>query len=641
MDVFKNAKWIWVDGENAPDTYGDFYDEFIWQGEKTVCRISADGDYTLFINGKYAASNQYGDFPWYKSYDSVDITPYLQVGKNSVAVLVWHFGTSTQRYYSAPAGLLFEIEEGGTVRVESGKHTLSRYSVAYQNGLKRNISNQLGYSYSYDATKADNWKKGDLQGFTPSVIADKACTLVPRPVKKGELLAPVPGKLLKQQDKTYYLYDLGEEVVGLLSFALSSSAKQKITVAYGEHLLQGGKVSRLIHDRDFSITYIAGAGENEYTNYMLRFGCRYLEIWSEEPIDVKSIAIIPQVYPAKFKAFTAKTEQDKGIYELCLNSLRLCMMEHYVDCPWREQCLYAFDSRNQMLCGYYAFEDGNFDYARANLLLMSKDKHAGGLMSICYPCGLDFSIPSFSLYYALSVKEYIEHSGDVSIVKEVYPRIREFMDAMLAQKKDGLIYRFEGENNWNFYDWSPHSEGTLHDADVVIPDAQINILVIMALNAVKRICQLGDIEYPYGNVDKELTENVIKAFYNEEKQAFTVTKDGDEYVELVNALAVAFGIVDGEKAEIICEKIADGALIASSLSMKCFTYDALLKVNEEKYRDFVLSEIRRDYQLMIDSGSSAAWETIDGAAAFDNAGSLCHGWSAIPVYYYKKLKIVE
>ena len=34
------------------------------------------------------------------------------------------------------------------------------------------------------------------------------------------------------------------------------------------------------------------------------------------------------------------------------------MMEHYVDTPWREQCLYAFDARNQMLCGYYAFENG-------------------------------------------------------------------------------------------------------------------------------------------------------------------------------------------------------------------------------------------------------------------------------------------
>ncbi len=641
MDVFKNAKWIWVDGNVAPDTYGEFYDEFVWQGEKTVCRISADSDYTLFINGKYVASNQYGDFPWYKSYDEIDVTPYLTKGQNKMAVLVWYFGTSTSHYYSAPAGLLYEVEEGGTVRVQSGENTLSRYSRAYKNGLKKIVTNQLGYSYLYDATKEDNWINGDLQGFTPSVCADKDCTLVPRPVKKGELLTPKTGKVIKQADKTFYQIDLGEEVVGLLSFSLRSQTEQKITVSFGEHLIKNGRVSRFIHERDFSVEYIAKAGENEYTNYMLRLGCRYLEIESESPIELHFASVIPQVYPATFKAFTAETQRDKEIYELCLNSLRLCMMEHYVDCPWREQCLYAFDSRNQMLCGYYVYADGNFDYARANLLLMSKDKGVSGLMSICYPCGLEFAIPSFSLYYALSVKEYVEHSGDTSIIQEVYPRIRTFMDVMLAQRKGGLLYRFEGEQNWNFYDWSPHSEGTLHSADVVIPDAQLNVLAIMALNATKRICELGGIEYPYGNAAEELSESFVKAFYNEEKQAFTVTVGGDEYVELVNALAVAFGVVSGEKAEIICEKIAKEEFIPCSLSMKCFKYDALLKVNEEKYRDVILSEIRRDYGMMVDSGYSAAWETIDGAAAFDNAGSLCHGWSAIPVYYYQKLNVVK
>ena len=641
MGVFSTAKWIWMDENCSPDTYGEFYDEFVWQGEKTLCRISVDSDYTLFINGKYVASNQYGDFPWYKSYDEIDVTAYLEKGKNKIAILAWYFGENTQRYYHASAGLIYEVVEQDTVRTQSSKNTLSRYSRAYKNGLRKKVTNQLGYSYLYDATQEDNWINGELQGFAPSVLADKDCNLIPRPVKKGELLAPKQGKLIGQKDKTYYLFDLGEEVVGLLSFALRCDGKQKITVTFGEHLIKDGKVSRFIHDRDFSIEYIANAGENKYENYMLRFGCRYLEIWSEEPIDVDNIAIIPQVYPAKPKAFTAKTEQDKAIYQLCLNSLRLCMMEHYVDCPWREQCLYAFDSRNQMLCGYYAFEDGNFGYARANLVLMSQDRHVGGLLSICYPCGLDFSIPSFSLYYVLSVKEYIEHSGDTSIVKEVYPRIREFMDVMLAQRKDGLLYRFEGGNNWNFYDWSPHLEGTLHSADAVIADAPLNILVVMALNTLKRICQLGGIEYPYGDVDKELSDNVVKAFYNEEKQVFSVTVGGDDYVELVNALAVSYGLVSGEKAKSICEKIIHGELIPCSLSMKCFVYDALLKVDTEKYSDFILAEIRRDYQLMVDSGSSAAWETIDGAAAFDYAGSLCHGWSAIPVYYYKKLNVVE
>ena len=69
---------------------------------------------------------------------------------------------------------------------------------------------------------------------------------------------------------------------------------------------------------------------------------------------------------------------DQKIYDACVNTLKLCMMEHYVDTPWREQCLYVYDSRNQALCGYKAFEGGNADYVRANLKLISQDRREDG-----------------------------------------------------------------------------------------------------------------------------------------------------------------------------------------------------------------------------------------------------------------------
>ena len=40
---------------------------------------------------------------------------------------------------------------------------------------------------------------------------------------------------------------------------------------------------------------------------------------------------------------------------------------------------------------------------------------------------------------------------------------------------------------------------------------------------------------------------------------------------------------------------------------------------------------------MLDHGATTVWEDDEGAAAFDNAGSLCHGWSAIPIYYFHLL----
>ena len=72
----------------------------------------------------------------------------------------------------------------------------------------------------------------------------------------------------------------------------------------------------------------------------------------------------------------------------------------------------------------------------------------------------------------------------------------------------------------------------------------------------------------------------------------------------------------------------------ATLSMLCFKYDALLMADRETYRPLVLREIAEKYQRMLDAGATTFWETELGEADFDAAGSLCHGWSAMPVYYY-------
>ena len=39
---------------------------------------------------------------------------------------------------------------------------------------------------------------------------------------------------------------------------------------------------------------------------------------------------------------------------------------------------------------------------------------------------------------------------------------------------------------------------------------------------------------------------------------------------------------------------------------------------------------------MLDAGCQTFWETEEGADAFGKAGSLCHGWSAVPIYIFGK-----
>lgn len=41
--------------------------------------------------------------------------------------------------------------------------------------------------------------------------------------------------------------------------------------------------------------------------------------------------------------------------------------------------------------------------------------------------------------------------------------------------------------------------------------------------------------------------------------------------------------------------------------------------------------------IWLQEGATTFWETEDGESAFDRAGSLCHGWSAMPIVYYHRL----
>lgn len=337
--MFVSGTWIGYGGEIGKDEYTEFTDSFEWQGGTATVSISVSGDYTLFINGKYAASNQYADFEYYKVYDEIDITDFLKHGTNTLAVIGWYWDQSGMRWYTPTPGILYEIENGGKILCVSTPSTLCRKSKAYLSGRAKKITPQLGYAFLYDANSEDDWTNGS-------------------------------GK------------DFGKETVGICSFSLNSETIQNLNISFGE-ILENGPVKKNIGERDFSFDYVTKPGENTYTNYMLRFGCRYMEINCEKMIEINSFQIIPMEYEVNVKAKRMKTETDQRIYDMCVNTLKLCMMEHYVDCPWREQCLYAFDSRNQMLAGYYAFEGGNYEYARANLLLMSKDHREEGLLSIC------------------------------------------------------------------------------------------------------------------------------------------------------------------------------------------------------------------------------------------------------------------
>ena len=642
MDVFKNSKWIWQNATAQADEHAELLACFfcaqadIKNGVHLY--ISADSDFGVYVNGEMVDFGQYPDYPHYKTYEKIDLTPFVKEGKNTLALQVWYYGENSSTYLKGEAGVLFSVV-GKEILCASGAQTLSRLSKAYQSHKKKIITPQMGFSYTYNSEKEDGWQVGGGEGFTPSVVYQREIPALARPIARLKTGTPVLGKLIKKEQGRHLL-DFGAETVGVFQLRFSTPKAQNIRICWGEHIVDGW-VRDKIGIRDFSIDYHAKAGKNEYFGYFRRLGLRYAEIQTEEEIEGLEIKIVPCMYPLNVVDFTCEDEKLRQIYEVCRRTLTLCMHDHYEDCPWREQAMYAMDSRNQMLCGYYAFKE--YAFPRACLRLMAEGLREDGLLPICFPAGIDLTIPSFSLHYFTAVREYGDYSGDWTLAKEVLPVLERILQTYLANiNANGAVNNFSSVAHWNFYEWA---DGLSSDVGVVEPhrpDLIINCLLSLALQHAAYICDKLGMQTDYAAQAEKLNAAIHDVFYDKKQKGYTMYALSGGCSELGNGLAVLCGAAKGEEAKEICRVLASqNSWTKITLSMKCFKYDALLKVDGEKYKKYIVKDIQSVYGKMLDEGATSVWETELGEADFDKAGSLCHGWSALPVYYFWEFGLVK
>ncbi|MBO4594113.1 MAG: family 78 glycoside hydrolase catalytic domain [Clostridia bacterium] len=618
----EKTKWIWINKENNINEYAEFKAYFSFEKNKTALfRISCDGIYSVRLNGRIVAFSACADYPDYKFYDEFDISKDLKE-ENELIISVWHIGENSFTYVKDLAGVIFEVEIDGKIVSYSNKDVYSRKMEEYDSGYLKKITYQIGYGFSYDADK-------ETRLYSPSTEVEKTRDLHKRNIKGLVLGDRLPIKTIKKEKSL--IIDMGKEVAGFFELDFYSADRQKILIAYGEHL-KDGNVRRIIGVRDFSVEYVAKQGRNVYLNPFRRIAGRYIEIFSESPIDIDYVGIRPVNYPIKTVEKKFKDPLCQKIYDVSVETLRLCMHEHYEDCPWREQALYNMDSRNQMLCGYYAFKGGNFDYVRHNLLLISKGIRSDGLLSICFPSGLDVPIPFFSLMYIVQVCEYVEYSKDETIIGEVGDVIKSVFNVFRGRvEENGLIKSF-AYPYWNFYEWTEESandwqiERKADDESEESYDLILNCAYVYAAKYYEKL--FGE------RVDTDKTKRAIKeTFYN--NGSFRLSTKTHRSSQLGTAFAILIGLGGEELAETI---IKDNKMIKATLSMKAFVYDALLTFGR-KYENYILKDIKITYEKMLDAGATSFWETEKGSEDFDGAGSLCHGWSAIPVYYFNVLGV--
>lgn len=607
------AKAIWSEKRNTKDEYLDFTGSFkTLKDESVTLKISAGEMFAAYCNGELCAFGACMNFPHDKEALVFDITSFCD-RENSLKITVWHTGDDTNTCIADAAYLAFTVESGKRTLLCSDADILQARNLHYRNGYCKRITPQLGYSFYYDNTIF-----ADAGRAQPAVVYE-TLTCRERPLPPLRLGGRCPCRISEREDG--YLIDLGRESVGFLELELVAGGERELCITYGEHLVDG-EVPRRIGERDFSMEIRTRAGRNLYMNPFRRIAGRYLFV-NDRSIRIDYLGIRTVEFPILANKVKFENKDIQKIYDTSVYTLKCCMHEHYEDCPWREQALYALDSRNQMLCGYFAFRGHKFQ--RENLKLLAASQLENGLLNICAPSGVVLPIPSFSLIYPVQVAEYIAYTGDESILPEVAPTLRRLMSCFSdAIDETGLIPRLP-EPAWNFYEWSRGSDGHMpyHEKSY---DLLLNLMYLHAVRHTDRL--FGE------RTDTVAMRNAIRdTFFDEERGLYRLCSEGTPiYSVLGNAMAILVGLGDRAIAERI---LKDGTLVPITLSMNTFLYDALLSLGG--YEEEILSDILKKYMPMLDAGATTFWETERGAEDFGGAGSLCHGWSALPVYYLTRL----
>ncbi|MBO5369801.1 MAG: family 78 glycoside hydrolase catalytic domain [Clostridia bacterium] len=663
---------IWLQNPDADkNAYAIFEKEFEIENilPDSNIKISVDSEYALYINGSFVNCGQYDDYPSLKYYDTLMISEFLNCGLNKLTVCVYYQGESSMQYSVGRAGLWFRIECGDFF-AESDETTLGACDRRFVQGDIYKTTSQYGYGFCCDA-------RNEFLEFEP-VSSFEAPPMLPRPIEKCVLTptsAGIPiaqGKLIRSdnslrtpaqlmqsdflssrprseifdgenvlQSDVYAIYDMGHESCGYIFFEVEAEEGTVIDIGYGEHL-DDMRVRTSIGERNFANRYICSDGEQKFCYPFRRIAGRYIELHIIGRVKkLINVGLVLCEYPLNnISQFKSDDVFLTKLHQISADTLKLCMHEHYEDCPWREQGLYGSDSRNQMLFGYYAF--GEYKFARASLDLIGQSVRNDGYITICAPSDNELTIPSFCFLWILAMKEYAEYSKDLSLAMQYKSKLKFIYDTLSPKTENFIAPTPNGRKKWNFYEWSEgcssSPDGTVKPKEI---DGLYNVFLYVGISAYRDIMNMISDAESAKEAERMLCnmkQAINRIFWDNEKNMYcSYIENGnrEHYCELMQVMALFSKIAD-EKSDILKKLItSDNSLVPITMSYAVYKYDVLLESGNEYYR-YVYDDITSKWGNMIFSGATSFWETELGADDFDGAGSLCHGWSAAPLYLLEK-----
>lgn len=704
----KRAEWIWIRPpkiERAsliPRGESDFSEDrnrFVYfrkefEAPADICRASfrasADGRYILYLNGEMLGRGPARCHPGWQYVDPFNADALIRPGKNVLSALVHSYGRNTS-FYQLPGGtqaLLFGCAgfylEGGVTRKSGSELDLGTddsWKFLASDAWERDTPfGGTGYMEHFDGRKEPEGYK--TREFNDSAWNQAFVQRVPLPAA-GSDIVPFPrlverdiGALreekilplgrLKSTTKDSQVWDFGRILLGRIGIEVEAQGGSGVELTFGESLgpddqvFNPGVIPGIFTPPSHRLLF--RAGKNSHTLFETA-GFRYVQIRTINPglrVKILSVWAEESSYsggpsPSSIHAgekieragsFACSDALLTRIWQAGAYTASVCRQDGFIDCPSREQRQWTGDAQIQGLLSYMTCGDPRL--ARKAILQAAQTQMPEGMVAMASTSDIGAEwrtfIPDYALYWILSIGDYLDYSGDQSILDEVFPAVAKALGWFMPWLDSaGLLADVPG---WVFVDWSEK----LDKRGEVLA---LNALFAEALRVGSRVAE-GVSAKVCAERWKNLALAVLGAaadrFWDEKRGVYADcrTRTGLSPIisQQANAAAIAFGVAPPERWEGIFGYILEEGRVKLTKAWRwdgekpfdpgkdvvlaqpffChFLHAALARSGRVSQ---ILTNIKQRWEPMLADGGWTFWESWQRT----EATSLCHAFSATPVY---------
>lgn len=660
--------WIWVAESDPTKTeLVEFYRTVQLKDniQSMKIRISADSRYKLYINGKFIefGPSKGNSKIWY--YDEIDVKDYLTIGNNEIRVIVLHYSTehwkgNCSTFRTETPGLYFEICDFDSIdKVEWKLWKCKRQNKVclYQENpyfsplwiYEKNETEKYEQRWDEIIQYKDSHMNYVMQ---KEQLRKRTIPFMRRYKKKFE---EAQNKRVEANSYVQFVLDAKElqtaflklEFIGgqnayvevLQSESYAGDIVVKENDSYGSLPKKGMRDDSSLKLYGYTDYYqVEGYGKTDkpelYEPFWMRT-FRFIQITirtKDEPLELLNIEYEETGYPINIQTeVTTPDSRMEDIWNISERSLRRCMQETYIDCPFYEQLQYAMDSRSQILYTYAISAD-----SRLALKCMDDFSSAvreDGMINCSYPNYEANVIPGFGIYFIGMVYDYMMYFGEKEQIKKYIPVIDGILEFFHKNTmKNQLVGKVGGlnrpENYWSFIDWAKEWDDTngVPACTVQGPITMESLLYILGLK------YASEIEEYLGGFDraelyrqrKQCVQKAVRKYCMGEHRMLQDGPGVEEYsqhCQVFGILTDTIGIEEGKEA--IMRTLNDSEKYPQcSVAMMFYLFRALEKCGcyEQTYS---LWDIW--HQMVKNHMTTCAEDTL-------MSRSDCHAWGALALY---------